>query len=219
MGVHSLWVIFSFSFIVALSGAMVPGPLMTYTIVRTIESKRMGFLMGVWVIAGHALLESAVVITLLLGFSAVLRNQLATRIIGTVGGVFLLYMGVRIVVDTLRKSKPQSSQESKASRGIGHPVLGGVLVSMSNPYWWFWWASIGFAFMLQYEISFQNWQALAAFFLGHEAGDLLWYTLISVLTFLGRRQLNGKVYAGVLFCCGVVMIGFGFYLGISPFTR
>ncbi|HEB11622.1 MAG TPA: lysine transporter LysE, partial [Spirochaetales bacterium] len=34
----NLWLIFSFSFVVALSGALVPGPLLTYTILKTMQT-------------------------------------------------------------------------------------------------------------------------------------------------------------------------------------
>ena len=74
---------------------------------------------------------------------------------------------------------------------------------------------MGFAFMLRYDISFANWSSLIAFLIGHEAGDLLWYVLISVLVFLGRRHINIKLYKILLFVCGVLMIGFGLYLGIG----
>jgi threonine/homoserine/homoserine lactone efflux protein len=90
---------------------------------------------------------------------------------------------------------------------------------MSNPYWWVWWATIGFAFMIQFDISFQKWPRLVAFFAGHEAGDLVWYLAVSVLAFFGIRNLNKKAYYGILVCCGVFMILFGLYLGASTFLR
>ena len=63
------WVIFSLSFLVALTGAISPGPLLTYTIVKSVDGGKRGYLMGLWVILGHAILEMPLVIFLLLGFS------------------------------------------------------------------------------------------------------------------------------------------------------
>jgi threonine/homoserine/homoserine lactone efflux protein len=97
------------------------------------------------------------------------------------------------------------------------PVLAGALVSMSNPYWWIWWVTIGSAFLLKFDISFSRWQALLAFFLGHEAGDLGWYTLVSTVLHLGRRGIPRGAATVILAVCGVAIIGFGFYLGVSPF--
>lgn len=183
--------------------------------------------MGLWVITGHAIIEIAIIIFLLLGFSFLLENKILVRIIGILGGVILVYFGLSIVREVCRGNistsfvnasdgRHQTVDRSK-NKGLKNPVIGGIMVSMSNPYWWVWWATIGFAFMVQFSISFKQWPRLIAFFLGHEAGDLLWYLVISCLSFFGLRRLNKKVYYGILICCGAFMILFGVYLGSSPF--
>jgi threonine/homoserine/homoserine lactone efflux protein len=220
----SLWLVFSLAFLVALSGALAPGPLLTYTIVRTLEAPRSAHNTGARVIAGHALLEGALVALLLAGFSTVLRSPVTTRVIGTAGGLFLLVMGARLAVDVLRgrvaspfAADRDQAAPARSAAGVANPVLGGVLVSMSNPYWWVWWATIGLAFMAQYDITFRTWPLLLAFFAGHEAGDLAWYWLVSVIVSLGRRGITDRIYRIVLLACAVVMAGFGIFLGVSPF--
>jgi threonine/homoserine/homoserine lactone efflux protein len=217
--VNGLLVIASLSFVVALSGALAPGPLLTYTIVRTAQERRGGALVGAKVILGHAALESALIAALLLGLSFLLRSSLAVRAIGLVGGSFLVYMGVGLLrsVTTGAVAPPTAAVAPGAAIRPANPVLAGVLVSMSNPYWWIWWASVGFAFMMQYNVSFANWPALIAFFAGHEAGDLLWYLAVSVLVSFGRNWITGPVYRGVLVACAVLIVGFGLFLGVSSF--
>ena len=56
MNVAGLWVIFSLSFITSLSGALMPGPMLTYTIARTAQSGSRGWLLGPRVVVGHAVL-------------------------------------------------------------------------------------------------------------------------------------------------------------------
>jgi threonine/homoserine/homoserine lactone efflux protein len=221
------WMIFSFSFLVALTGAMAPGPLLTYTIIKSVKSGKRGYLTGLWVIAGHAALEMVIIILLLTGFSYFLKNLMVIRIIGILGGAVLIYFGVSIIRDAFAGKisadfiNPSPGLENPdanvKNKGLENPVIGGILISMANPYWWVWWATIGFAFMLQFEISFTDWPRLLAFFLGHEAGDLVWYMLVSVLSFFGIRHLNKKVYYSILVVCSIFMIFFGFYLGISTF--
>ncbi|MBW1820351.1 MAG: LysE family transporter [Deltaproteobacteria bacterium] len=225
----TFWMIFSFSFFVALTGSMAPGPLFTYTIIKSVQAKKRGYLMGLWIIIGHALLEMVIIIFLLLGFSFVLQNIIVVRSIGIVGGLILVGFGASIIRDVYRGSvstsflDPAQSSEEKSTipkqKGIRNPVIGGIVVSMANPYWWVWWATIGFAFILQFDISFRQWPKLIAFFLGHEAGDLVWYLLVSILAFLGLRHLNKKVYYGILILCGIFMILFGIYMGVSPFFK
>ena len=131
-----------------------------------------------------------------------------------------MYMGVSLLLELARggfRDGAASDGEQAHEIKPRNPILGGVLVSMSNPYWWIWWATIGFAFMIRYEASLQNWTALSAFFLGHEAGDLAWYLTVSVLVSLGRRHFTGRVYRVVLAVCAVLLAGFGVYLGTSAF--
>ena len=223
----TFWVIFSFSFLVALTGAMSPGPLLTYTIIKSVQTSKRGYLMGLWIIIGHAILELGIIILLLLGFSFILKNIIVIRIVGIVGGLILVFFGLSIVrdvyfgnisVDFLNSPDMQNHEAaSSISRGLENPVIGGIVVSMSNPYWWVWWATIGLAFMIQFDISFRQWPKLVAFFLGHEAGDLIWYLIVSTLSFFGLRHLNKKAYYGILVFCAIFMIIFGIYLGISPF--
>ena len=227
--ISEFWLIFSFSFLVALTGAMSPGPLLTYTIIKSAKTNRRGYLMGLWIITGHAILEMGIIILLLFGFSFVLKNIAVVRIIGVSGGLILILFGASIIKDILNgnistnflNSRDESNKNTGLieNKGIENPVIGGIMVSMSNPYWWVWWATIGFAFMIQFDISFKKWPKLLAFFLGHEAGDLIWYLLVSTLAFFGLRHMNRKAYYGILMCCALFMVLFGIYLGISPFLK
>ncbi len=228
-GLSAYWMIFSLSFLVALTGAMAPGPLLTYTIVRAAGSRRRGYLMGVWVIIGHALLELGIITVLLFGFSYLLQKTSVVRFIGAVGGVILVWFGVSIIRDIIHRRIPTTMDtdtggadhagDAAASDQGGNPVVGGALVSMANPYWWVWWATIGFAFMVEFNITYERFPRLLAFFLGHEAGDLIWYVIVSTLAYFGLRRLNTRVYYGILAVCGLFMIGFGLYLGASPFIK
>ena len=214
------------SFVVALSGAVMPGPLFTYTIAKTVQSGRRGFLIGLWVTLGHAALEALLIVGLLAGLSELLHDRLVIWVVGGLGCVLLLYMGIGLLRDVFRRRVPELSpavDARGAARGTGlqrlPPVLGGVVVSMSNPYWWIWWATVGSAFMVQYRIGWGTWPLLVAFFAGHEAGDLAWYLSVSSLLHLGKRRLSAKVYLGILAACGVFIIAFAIYLAVSIARR
>jgi threonine/homoserine/homoserine lactone efflux protein len=224
----SFFTVLSLSFVVALTGAMAPGPLLTYTIVQSARARKRGYLVGVWVIAGHALIEAAIILLLLAGFSMILQKDIAVKAIGVTGGALLVLFGLSIIRDLYREKIPDEfnkdvsapeapEDQTLIKRAISNPVTGGALVSMSNPYWWIWWATIGFAFMLKFNVSLDNLSGFFAFFIGHEAGDLVWYVLISALSYWGIRRLNRKVYYVTLACCAIFMAVFGIYLGVSPF--
>jgi threonine/homoserine/homoserine lactone efflux protein len=224
MSLAGLWIVLSLSFVVALSGAMMPGPLFTYTVAKTMASPRRGFLTGLWVTLGHAVLEAALIIALLLGISELLRIRAVLLVLGTAGCAVLLYMGTGLIRDALGKKTPDLDPGKAGGGGTSSlqrlpPVLGGALISMSNPYWWIWWVTVGSAFMLRFDLSLARWPALTVFFLGHEAGDLAWYLTVSSLLHWGRRRISAGVFRGLLLACGILIIAFGVYLGVSLYLR
>jgi len=231
MIIRGLWPVLTLSFVVALSGAIMPGPLFTYTIAKTMQSRRRGFLVGLWVTLGHAALEALLIAGLLVGLSELLHNRVVIWVVGGLGSALLLYMGVGLLRDAIRRRVPEldgarqspTAEPGSAAAGTGlqrlPPALGGVLVSMSNPYWWIWWATVGSAFMVQYRISWGTWPLLAAFFLGHEAGDLAWYLTVSSLLHWGRRRISPRLYLGILAACGIFIIAFAVYLAVSIARR
>ncbi|MBN2533229.1 MAG: LysE family transporter [Spirochaetales bacterium] len=225
---ESLWIIFSLSFLTALTGALSPGPLLTYTIIKTMESRKHGYLMGFAVIAGHALLEMMIVIALLSGLSFFLKNIIVIRVVSVTGCLFLVYFGITIIrdavkgkiqIDFIQPGKSTAKENNNKHFGLKNPVIGGIVTSMSNPYWWIWWASIGSAFWVNFNISSDNIPGIIAFFFGHEAGDLIWYVFVSFIIFFGKGFINRKIYIIILVLCGIFMILFGLYLGISPFFK
>ncbi len=230
----SPWTILSVSFLMALSGALMPGPLLTYTIARTVQTRRNGFLVGPLVIAGHGALEMLILCGLVLGVTGFLKEPTVIKVIGVLGALLLAYMGIGLIREAVRKRAPAAAAVSEAapldvnrqgpdsSRTLVSrmsPVLAGILLSLSNPYWWVWWVTAGSATLIRFNVSISAWQGLLVFFIGHEAGDLAWYFTVSTLTHFGKRSFSPGIYSGILAVCGVAIMAFGAYLGISPFVR
>jgi len=208
--------IFIFSFLIALTGAMAPGPVLTFTIYKSVQER--GYLAGFFIILGHATLEFGIICLLLLGASLFLRDILILTIIGVVGGIFLVIFGILVIRDTIKnplKFDFQSIEEADIKGFKGNSFLGGIYISLSNPFFLMWWAIIGLSFMINFGISFENPTGLLLFFLGHELGDLAFYVPISIFVYIGGKSLNPKIFKYVLIGCGVFMIGFGIFLAIN----
>lgn len=203
--------IFTSSFVLAFSGAMMPGPLLTVTIT---ESARQGFIAGPLIILGHALLELLLVVALLLGLASVLTIPRVGSTIAIVGGGFLLYMGLTMAKEAhqgkLRLELPKaegSTLEPVSNREGLHPVAAGIFVSLSNPYWSLWWATLGLGYI---TLSLKEGTAgLVSFFTGHILADLLWYSLIAGAVVAGRRFLSQRIYQRILVLCGLFLICLG----------
>ena len=81
--------LFTTAFLVGLSGAMMPGPLLTVTIG---ETARHGIVAAPLIILGHIALELILVVALALGMVNVLKTG-ASQWMAVFGGLFMLWMG------------------------------------------------------------------------------------------------------------------------------
>lgn len=206
--------IFVLSFITALSGALMPGPLLTVTIA---QAAVIGFLAPVLLIAGHSLLELLAVIGLVFGLGKVLRIRPVIGTISVLGGAMLLWMGWGMIPAALSGAldlNTSASASSAVKMGIlSNPVITGMVVSVSNPYWVIWWATVGmtlFGALAQNDGgSKRSLPRVGAFYFGHISGDILWYLLLGAAITTGRHFISPQVYRGVVIVCGVFLIFLG----------
>ncbi len=194
------------SFMVALSGALMPGPLLTVTVG---EASRRGFWAGPLIILGHGLLELALVLLLLAGLGSWLNRPPVLGTVGIVGAGMLSWMGWSLLMASRTSSL---TLEGKDSGGL-HPVAAGVLMSLANPYWLLWWVTIGLGYVL-FAAQFGFWGVLL-FYAGHIVADFAWYTLVSAAVAQGRRFLSDPMYRRFLAGCALFLFGFGGYFGFQ----
>src|SRR4030042_303280 len=143
--------IFLGSLMVAFSGALVPGPMLTLVVTSVAQR---GFWTSVFIVVGHSILELAVVVSFYLGVLKYLDNPIVLKVISALGGAFLIYMGANILVSIFRKKIKLNLDTASDKNGIGGKntfiIVGkGILISLANPYWYVWWLSIGAAFMIK----------------------------------------------------------------------
>ena len=193
------------AFVIGLSGAMSPGPYLTMTIARTLREGRLSaFLM----LVGHALLEAALLIGFAFGLASVLKLPIVTRVMSAVGGAVLIWMGASLLLGAVRGTVVADLHAAEEPTKFG-PVAHGAIVSLSNPYWTLWWATIGITLAIR-GLEFGPVGVLA-FFLGHELADLAWYSLVIVAVSTGRHWLSDRVYRVIMGSLGAFLL----YLGGS----
>lgn len=215
------------AFGVGLSGALSPGPL---TVLAIREAPRRGWWAGPLATLGHGVVELALVVALALGLAAYVEEGAGTAVIGLVGGAILVWMGL-----ALARSVPEASLEDEiaaagvegggaAARPAGaHPrpdlraLLAvaplGALVSVVNPYWVLWWATVGTK--LTVDSLDAGWAGPGAVFVGHILSDLVWLTSVAFLVGSGSRWLLGRGYRVMLAICAVFLVGIGVYFAGS----
>ena len=198
--VIQLWI----GFAVALSGVLIPGPLLAFIILKT---PTCGPRTGTYAAAGHILVEFGILSLIALGFGLVLESELFQTTVGVIGGSLLFALGLIYFmrIKSARELRPELV-------GIKHhPLLGGVLFStLFNPSVILWWATIGLATLM--EAVLVAALAGAVFWLiGHFLADLGWFSLVSYSVAKGRKVIGTEAYKWLLIACGFVLLFFGAY--------
>jgi threonine/homoserine/homoserine lactone efflux protein len=221
------------AFGIGLSGALSPGPL---TVLAVREAPRRGWWAGPLATIGHAVVELALVIALALGLAAFVKQGTGTAVIAFLGGALLIWMGANLLRTFPRASLGAELSVVRSRAGVapgqtrGAPVATraprpdlravlavapvGALVSVANPYWVIWWATVGTK--LTSDSLAIGWTGPAAVFVGHILSDLAWLTGIAALVASGSRRFSGDGwYRGLLGACGVFLVAIGAFFVVS----
>jgi threonine/homoserine/homoserine lactone efflux protein len=105
------------------------------------------------------------------------------------GGLFLFYLGFSML-------KNLQEQEISGSVTASSPVVAGALLSLGNPYFLIWWATVGAG--LIFRSTEFGLMGFAAFAICHWLCDLGWDTFLSVLSFRGG-QFFGRQFQLIVF--------------------
>jgi threonine/homoserine/homoserine lactone efflux protein len=202
-------------FVVSLSGALSPGPLTTMAIT---EGARRGRWSGVWLSVGHGIAEVTLVAAVAYGLGVWLNYPLVGASIGLGGGTFLAWMGWGLLSGAWRRQLTLAAATTADAPAVTRLGLipAGIFLSVGNPYWSLWWASVGAGFIL----ASQQWGLVGVIIILviHWLSDLLWLTGLGFLAGSGRRIMSEGVYRGILLVCGAFLIlfsGYFIYSGIG----
>ncbi len=216
-----------YAFGTGFSGALMPGPLLSVTIADAAER---GFWAGPLLMVGHGLLELAVIVALAVGLGALLRNRYVFAALGLIGGGVLLWMGWGMVAPTVGAGawhamplQPAAGTAQDISWGIapaGREIARGLLTSLSNPYWTFWWATLGMALIARAKR--HGAPGLATLFVGHISSDVVWYCVVAAGIAYGRAFLTALAYRWLVVACGgflIALAAYFVYSGVRELVR
>ena len=184
-------------FVISLSGVMAPGPVTAAAIGMGSRSRSAGSLIAV----GHGVVEFPLIILIVLGAGRVLKLPAAQIAIGLAGGIILLVMGVGM----LRALRSAGQVEAPLA---GHaPVLTGILLTATQPYFLLWWATVGLALATR-AAGLGIW-AFALFAMVHWVCDFVWLSILSWASFKGSTVLGPRIMRIVLMICALALVVFG----------
>lgn len=211
-----LW-ISSSSFLAALSGAVVPGPVFALVLSSSLRS---GKVSGPLIVLGHLLIEGIVILMIFLGFQQLLQSSEVRSVIGYVGGAMLIFMGLKMILDAvkMRTDSPILNDVdgvAKSDKILPYRLIfSGFLASGSNPHFFLWWLTTGLPLMAN-SIFIAGPLGFILFLVGHAAADLLWFSFVSFSVHEGKRFLNEKALKIILISSSLFLIFFAIYIIFS----
>jgi len=196
------------SFVVGLSGAIVPGPMLTVTIS---DSVKKGFIAGPKIVMGHVIAELILIILIFAGLGWFIGSDVAVFVIGTLGGIIMMILGVKIIRSPT--SLKLLKEEDNTGKDFG-PIINGILTSISNPYFFIWWATIGWAFMFK-GLEIAGILGVAGFLIGHWCSDMGWFSIVSLFASKGSSIMTDKHYKIIINLSGVFLMILGLYFVLN----
>jgi threonine/homoserine/homoserine lactone efflux protein len=196
--------IFLQSLVIGYSGAVMPGPMFTYTVDKGL---RYGIRPGLEISLGHVFLELLLVIAIFAGAGKFLGSDAAKIVIGIFGGSILGYLGSGMIRDVY---KGRISLDIKAVEGEkkGNAFAAGILLSATNPYFIIWWSAVGLALIMNAYNTY-GIIGIAVFYIGHSLSDISWFTFVAALVSKARHLFSVRVYKGVILFLAACLIFFG----------
>lgn len=190
--------IFSFllkALIISLSGVMAPGPITAVTVSKGTDQPYSGVMIAI----GHGVVEFPLMILIIVGFGQFLELNWVKVVIGVFGGLFLFKMAIGLLKNIKDAQIGKSDHQYSAFQA-------GVVLTIANPYFLIWWATIGAVLITgAYQFGFLGFIAFAII---HWSCDFVWYSFLSSLSFKGG-QFFGKRMQKVLFAvCGLFLLFF-----------
>jgi threonine/homoserine/homoserine lactone efflux protein len=182
---------------ISLSGVMAPGPITAATLAAGSRFRHA----GAFIALGHAVVEMPLILLLAAGVGTFLTSPTVKAGIGLAGGVVLLLMGAQLFLSLRR---PTVNSEATVRQ---RPFMIGIVLTGANPYFLFWWASVGLA--LATQAAGYGAVALLAFGVVHWLCDLVWLEVLSWAGFHGSQAFGLRSQKVISVICALVLLGFG----------
>jgi threonine/homoserine/homoserine lactone efflux protein len=201
-------------FTVGISAALIPGPMMFATIGISIKK---GWKAGFYVFSGHALVELAIFLLILVGAASMIDENIISYV-AIIGGVVMLLFGLVIIKNAKAASRTDIAASASKLNVSSDPVSAGILTSLLNPTLIIWWLTAGSAIILQEYMA--GMVAVIAFIAGHWIADLGFLVAVSSSFSKGKQLISPRTHERVLYICGgfLAIFGLWFLLNYNDFS-
>lgn len=183
--------------VTSLSGVMMPGPMFTVTVAKSLKSPWT----GVMVSLGHAVVEVPLIVLVYFGLAEFFQNEILKLVLSVVGGGMIIWMGY-----DLFRARKKIVTEGKDTRY--NAFTAGILMSGLNPFFLLWWVTVGSLLLLNFRAAVGSW-GLPFFIIVHWLCDLVWLSIVSYVIYRTHSFWGEKVQEWVFIVLSLALLYFG----------
>ncbi|MDD5338571.1 MAG: LysE family transporter [Dehalococcoidales bacterium] len=183
--------------ITSLSGVMMPGPMFTVTIAKSMKSPWAGVLVSL----GHAVIEVPLILLVYFGLGHFFQNEIVKLVLSVAGGGMIVWMGV----DLFRARRKLAKEGKDTSYNA---FVAGILMSGLNPFFLVWWATVGSLLLMSFIDAVGTW-GMPFFIIVHWLCDLVWLSLVSYTIYKTHRFWGEKVQEWIFIILSLALLYFG----------
>lgn len=193
--------------LISLSGVMLPGPLFAANIFYGLKG---GTKAGLKIAYGHTVVELPLVILLGIGafsLTTIPEFRIYITIISAIG--LFVFAGLQI----RRVFQHNIDHAIQPKHG---PFFAGIFLTGLNPFFIFWWLTIGFKLISESLIFWSFW-GIGIMFLLHIWMDYVWLSSTALMSSRLAKILSNKHFKFVILVLSCVLVYFGITFLIDTF--
>jgi threonine/homoserine/homoserine lactone efflux protein len=183
--------------VTSLSGVMMPGPMFTVTIAKSMKSPWA----GVMVSLGHAVVEVPLILLVYFGLANFFQNEIVKLVLSVLGGGMIVWMAI-----DLFRARRKIAKEGKDTSY--NAFVAGILMSGLNPFFLVWWATVGSLLLMSFIDAVGTW-GMPFFIIVHWLCDLVWLSIVSLVIYKTHKFWGETVQVWVFIVLSLALLYFG----------
>lgn len=198
--------------LISTSGVLSPGPLF---FINLLYGSRYGSFVGLKIALGHTIAEFPLIILLsysLYTLSSFNLSDIIFKIIGIIGGAFILIFSILQIKSLRYKESDQTEENINIKFNIQNPILIGFIFTILNPFFILWWFTIGSTMISDSILNFGIVKGTSILFISHIWMDYFWLFFISFMVNKGKSIIKGKIYKIFVLVTSIILAIYGVYL-------
>lgn len=201
--------------LISASGALAPGPLFFATIMVGMKG---GGKAGFKVSIGHTVAEFPLVVLMAYGLSNILGSSQVQTSLGVIGGLTIIALGFLQIYESYkvvrRGAKVNSEAIKRRTSKYLNPFFIGFALSMFNPFFLLWWATIGLTLVAE-ALALAAFTGILLMYIFHVWIDYAWLTFTAAAVHKSERLVSSKTYNLILALLGAILV----LLGVNFITK